>query len=398
MAEQQTTMGRLAEVARVFLKLGALSYGGPAIMGIMQAEIQEKRQWITKEKFLEGMALVNMLPGPIATQLGIYLGYDRAGWRGGIVAGLSFMLPAFVILMLLTLAYSAYGTVQLARNAFYGLGPVVLGIFFVAVYRLGKAGVRTRTHVAIAIASAALLTFAPIGIAGVLLLAGCIGVAVFHSRKWGLIGLGVMAVLIGTTHVLLAVSPSMLITHASKPGLPELALYFVKVGAFTFGGGITVLAFMQDQVVNQFHWLTAQEFLDGLALGQLTPGPVLMLAAYVGYKAGGVWGGVVGALAVFLPAFVVMLSILPALARFKRVAWLKSAMSGATAAVLGVLAVSLLRLVPHAAPDAITSALLVLTIAAIMMWRLAPLSLIAGGALAGIAVRMKSLQRLKDLA
>jgi chromate transporter len=207
-----------------------------------------------------------------------------------------------------------------------------------------------------------------------------------------------MAVLIGTTHVLLAVSPSMLITHASKPGLPELALYFVKVGAFTFGGGITVLAFMQDQVVNQFHWLTAQEFLDGLALGQLTPGPVLMLAAYVGYKAGGVWGGVVGALAVFLPAFVVMLSILPALARFKRVAWLKSAMSGATAAVLGVLAVSLLRLVPHAAPDAITSALLVLTIAAIMMWRLAPLSLIAGGALAGIAVRMKSLQRLKDLA
>ncbi len=398
MGEQQTTISRLAEIARVFLKLGALSYGGPAIMGIMQAETQEKRRWLTKEKFLEGMALVNMLPGPVAMQLGIYLGYDRAGWRGGLVAGLSFMLPAFVILMLLTLAYSAYGTVQLARNAFYGIGPVVLGVFFVAVYRLGKAGIKTLTHVAIAVASASLLIFAPICIAGVLLLAGCVGVALFHSRKWGLIGLAVMVALIGASHVLLAASPSMFITHATQPGLTELAVYFVKVGAFTFGGGITVLAFMQDQVVNQFQWLTAQEFLDGLALGQLTPGPLLMLAAYVGYKTADVWGGVVGALAIFLPAFVVMLSILPVLARFKRVVWLKAAMSGITAAVLGVLAVSLLRLVPHAAADAIAFALLVLTIAAMMIWRLGPHSLIASGALAGVAIRIKSLKGLKDLA
>ena len=185
MAEQQTTMGRFGgsctsvpEARRAELRWPR-DHGDHAGGDPREAAVDHEGE------FLEGMALVNMLPGPIATQLGIYLGYDRAGWRGGIVAGLSFMLPAFVILMLLTLAYSAYGTVQLARNAFYGLGPVVLGIFFVAVYRLGKAGVRTRTHVAIAIASAALLTFAPIGIAGVLLLAGCIGVAVFHSRKWG---------------------------------------------------------------------------------------------------------------------------------------------------------------------------------------------------------------------
>jgi len=151
--------------------------------------------------------------------------------------------------------------------------------------------------------------------------------------------------------------------HQTTRGrLAEVARVFLKLGALSYGGP-AIMGIMQAEIQERRQW-----------------------------------SGVVGALAIFLPAFVVMLSILPALARFKRVAWLKSAMSGATAAVLGVLAVSLLRLVPHAAPDAITSALLVLTIAAIMMWRLAPLSLIAGGALAGIAVRMKSLQRLKDLA
>src|SRR5687768_16780809 len=110
---------RLWEVASAFLKLGALSYGGPAIMGIMQAEIQEKRRWMSKERFLEGLALVNMLPGPVATQLGIFIGYDRAGWRGGLIAGLCFMLPAFAILLCLTMLYSAFGEVGIARDAFY---------------------------------------------------------------------------------------------------------------------------------------------------------------------------------------------------------------------------------------------------------------------------------------
>src|SRR5918999_1162414 len=127
----------LLEIARAFLKIGALSYGGPAILGVMQAELQEKRQWLTKERFLEGLALVNMLPGPTAAMLGIFIGHDRAGWRGGIVAGFCFELPAFLILLALTLAYAAYGGVGIVRDAFYGIGPVVLAIFAVAVYRLG---------------------------------------------------------------------------------------------------------------------------------------------------------------------------------------------------------------------------------------------------------------------
>src|SRR3972149_6251647 len=126
----------LGEIARVFLKLGAMSYGGPAIMGIMQAEIQEKRKWIDKKAFVDGLALVNMLPGPGATQLGIFIGHAKGGMSGGIIAGLCFVLPAFLIMLALAAAYLAYGALPSMRSAFYGIGPVVLGIFAVAVYRL----------------------------------------------------------------------------------------------------------------------------------------------------------------------------------------------------------------------------------------------------------------------
>ena len=154
---------QLMELARAFLKLGALSYGGPAIMGIMQAELQEKRRWLTKEKFVEGLALVNMLPGPGATQLGIFVGYERAGWRGGIVAGCCFILPAFFIMLALTLFYAAYAATPLLRHAFYGLGPVVLGIFAVAVYRLGKTTAQGKTQILIAVAAALAAAYTQIG-------------------------------------------------------------------------------------------------------------------------------------------------------------------------------------------------------------------------------------------
>jgi chromate transporter len=386
--------GQLFEIAGTFLKLGALSYGGPAILGIMQTEIQEKRGWMSSERFLEGLALVNMLPGPVATQLGIFIGYDRGGWRGGVLAGLCFMLPAFLILVSLTLLYSAYGTLGIVREAFYGIGPVVLGIFVVAVWRLGKGSLKSGTQISIALASAATVAFAPIGIATTLLLAACAGVAIYHSRVWGLGAFTFVVLCAVLSGVLSAGTATGALTPASAPGLGELAVFFLKVGALTFGGGITVLAFVQEQVVNQLHWLTAHEFLDGLALGQLTPGPIVMLAAYVGYKAAGLGGAAISACAIFLPAFVVMLSILPALNRFKNVHWIKAAMKGAAPAVVGVLAVSLSKLVPYAAPDAFALVVLSVTVGAMMLWRVGPLPLILCGALAGIATRLAPLRRL----
>ena len=395
---------RWKELAAVFLKIGAMSYGGPAIMGIMQAEIQEKRGWLSKERFLEGLALVNMLPGAAATQLGIFIGYQRAGWWGGVLAGLCFILPAFVIMLALTLLYSAFGALPVMRDAFYGLGPVVLGIFVVAVYRLGRTALKGMSQIAIGIAAAVLVAFTPIGIVGTFILTGCIGVTLYRSRAWGLRAALVATLLIAAYHwagtALTAQELSagnIDLDPALAPGLWDIGRFFFKVGAFTFGGGITTLAFMQDQVVNQLHWLTQQEFLDGLALGQLTPGPLLMLAAYVGYKLSGMAGAVVGGIAIFLPAFILMLSILPVLNRIRELIWIKAAMRAIGAAVIGIISVSLIQMAPHAAPDAFTIMLMILTVAGMLIWSLAPLPLMLGGALIGVILRMSPLQRLKDL-
>jgi chromate transporter len=378
----------LRDIAAAFLKIGALSYGGPAILGVMQSEIQERRRWLSKEAFLEGLGLVNMLPGPPAAQLSIYIGHACRGWQGGVLAGVCFMLPAFLILMTLTWAYTAYGSLGVARDAFYGIGPVVLAIFAVAVWRLGRVIVKSAMQIAIALASAALIALAPIGVAAVLLLAACAGVALYHSRAWGLGSAAIVLVAMGLSYVIHSPMTEAASAAAGPPGLWQLALFFMKVGAFTFGGGITILAFVQEQVVNQFHWLTTQEFLDGLALGQLTPGPIVMLAAYVGYRLAGFAGAVVSACAVFLPAFVLMLSIVPMLKRFRELVWLKAAMRGVTSAVIGVLAVALARLLPHAAPDAFTLTLFGVTLVAMMLWRLSPLPLMLGGAVAGVFARL----------
>jgi chromate transporter len=394
---------RLPEILRVFAKIGAMSYGGAAIMGVMQVEIQQRRNWLTKERYLEGMALVNMLPGAPATQLAVFLGHDRAGWRGGVLAGIGFILPAFLVMLALTLLYSAYGTVSLMRDAFYGLGPVVLGIFVVTVIRLGRVALKGWPQITIAVAAALLAAFTPVGIAGVLLLAGAMGVTLYHSRTTGLRAALAVALVIGAYHLanamLAPAGPATTAVQAeSAPGLWDIASFFFYAGAFTFGGGITVLAFVQDQVVNQLHWLTPREFLDGLALGQLTPGPILMLAAYVGYKLCGVAGAVVGAVSIFLPSFILMLSVLPIVNRFRELAWIRAAMRAISAAVIGVLAVSLAHLAPHAAPDAFTMLLMALTIVAMLAWSIAPLKMIVAGSLVGIVSRLKPLQRLKDLA
>ncbi len=373
------------EITRVFLKLGVMSYGGPAIMGMMQAEIQERRAWLTKERFIDGLALVNMLPGAGATQLSIFLGYARAGWWGGLIAGLCFIIPAFFIMLALTIAYARYGALPQVRGAFYGINPVVVAFFAVAVFRLGRTAIKDWKQALLCIAGAAALAFTPLGIVPTLLLAGCIGVALYAAPRWGLIaaltttaGYG----LVTTLRPQASWSAGLSAATAGAvlaPGIVQVGIFFFMVGAFTFGGGLTMLAFMHEQVVNQFHWLSAQEFLDGLALGQLTPGPILMLAAFVGYKVAAVGGALVGAAAIFLPSFLLMLSVMPVFERIQRIRWMKAALRGIGPVVIGMIAVSLFQMLPNAVPDLLTAGIALATIAVLLIWRASPLALMAGG-------------------
>lgn len=385
---------RWKELAAVFLKLGALSYGGSAMLGIMQAEIAERRQWLSNERYLDGVGLVNMLPGPPAVQLAIFIGHERCGWRGGILAGVCFMLPAFLILLGLTLIYSTYGALALLQGALHGMGSVVLAIFAAAVYRLGRTALQRPAQIVIAVAAALLAATTAVGIATLLLLAACAGVALYHSRLQGLAATLVVVGLAALSHLFFPLT-DVTITHGViasqegiRPSLLQLAGIFLKIGALTFGGGIAMLALVQEQVVHQMHWLTSREFLDGLSLGQLTPGPTLMIAAFVGYKVAGTTGAAVSAVAMFLPAFILMLALLPVLERFRHLHWIKPAMSGVSAAVIGCLIVTLLQLLPHAAPDTVSRAVLFIVSIVLCRWRLPPLPLIVAAALIGIAFQV----------
>ena len=377
------------EIVMGFLKLGVTASGGPAIMGRMQAELQEKRQWITKERFVDGLSFVNMLPGAGATQLGIFLGHARGSWWGGVLAGLCFVLPAFGIMLVLTMTYAHLGATPLMRGGLYGLGPVVLGIFVVAAYRLGRSTVTTVPQLLIAITAAAAAAWSPLGIAVILALASGVGIWLLHARRVGavlLMGLTTLAALYVAlgSRTFLGTPAAHASALAPPADLTHLGLFFFKVGALTFGGGLTMLAFIQEQVVHQLHWLTPHEFLDRLALGQCTPGPMVMVAAYVGYTVTGIAGAAVAAAAVFGPSFVLMFSMLPVFERVRTLVWTRAAMRGVGPAVIGVMAVFLVRMAPHALPDLWTMTILLGTLIAFLAWRLSPITLMGAGAVVGV--------------
>jgi len=379
---RESGTSRWKEIALGFLQLGATAYGGPAIMGLMQAEFQERRQWTSKPRFLEGLALVNVLPGATATQLGIFLGYVRGGWWGGLLAGLCFALPAFAVVLALSAAYGALGASPVLRGALYGLGPVVLAAFIAALVRLGRSALRSWMHGLIAVGAASAALLSPLGTAPILIVAGGVGLFCFHSRRAGALAL-VLAVLL-LALVLSAAPTARVAPPAEGPTLGRIAAIFAIIGAFTFGGGLSMIALIEEGVVHRLHWLTPREFIDGLAIGQLTPGPVLMVAVYVGYTALGLPGALVAGSAAFLPSFVMMLVLLPIFDRVRNLAWTRAVMQGIVAGVIGVMAVALPGMAHSAAPDAPAMVALVVAAGVLVAWRLAPLKAMAAGAVFGV--------------
>ncbi|MDB9323615.1 chromate efflux transporter [Nodularia spumigena CS-591/04] len=343
---------RLLELAQLFLKLGLIGFGGPqAHMAMINDEAVVRRGWFTQEQFLEGVAVCEMLPGPASTQMGIYTGYVRAGQLGALVAGICFILPAFLIVLTLSWAYFRFQGIPQIEDLFLGVTPVVIAIIFGFCWKLAKRGITDGKGVAIALIVLLVTLLFQVNILLQFLLAGIVGLILYtpsnRTSAWLVPLLPMMQVLPKT----LATVSSDTLALSSFWGLERiqeyyltLTFFFLKVGSFIFGGGLVIIPLLEFEVVNQFHWLTRSEFIDGVAIGEFTPGPVVITAAFVGYKVAGALGALTAAIAIFTPSFLLIMGAAPLLIRIRQNPWIRSFLKGVTPAVLGAIAAAAIPL------------------------------------------------------
>jgi chromate transporter len=375
---------RIAELAWLFLKLGATAFGGPAAhVAMMDDEVVRRRRWLSREEFLDLLGATNLIPGPNSTEMAIHIGRRRAGWPGLLVAGAAFILPAALITLAIGWLYTSAGTLPRVQGILYGIKPVILVVIVQALWALGRTALKTRFLAAVAAAALA-ASFAG---AHELLLLLAAGLVVAAERAL-LPRRGAIVLLPG-----LALAPSgagavasVAATGAAPFGAWPLFLFFLKVGSVLFGSGYVLLAFLRADLVERFGWLTDAQLLDAVAVGQMTPGPVFTTATFVGYLLGGPWAAVVATLGIFLPAFFFVALSGPLIPRLRRSRLAGAILDGVNAASLALMAAVTLRLAPAALSD--WPAALIALVAAFLLFRLRINSawLVAGGAIAGAAL------------
>lgn len=368
---------RLREVAGLFLKLGTIGFGGPAAhIALMRDEVVRRRGWEDDQHFLDLVGATNVIPGPNSTELAIHLGARRAGWRGLLVAGVSFIVPAFVIVLSLAWLYERYGTAPAAVDLRYGILPVVVAVIGQALWSLGRAAVKGPVLGGLGAATAALYLA---GVNELLLLAGAAGVATLWVNRDRLRG-GAAALL---PWALLPLAGGA--GASTDPALGRLFLVFLKIGAVLYGSGYVLVAFLERDVVDTYHWITSEQLLDAVAVGQVTPGPVFTTATFVGYQVDGLAGALVATVAIFLPSFVFVALLTRIVPWARRSPWAGGALDGLNAASLGLMAGVTVLLVDDAYPDPFTVALGLLALAVLLRWRANAAWLISAGAVVGLA-------------
>jgi chromate transporter len=373
--------GSVAEVARLFLRLGVVGFGGPAAhIAMMEDEVVRRRGWLSRERFLDLLAATNLIPGPNSTEMAIHLGYVRAGWPGLLVGGACFIVPAALIVLAFAVAYVRWGELPEAAWLLYGIKPVIVAVIVQALWRLARTALATPLVAAVAGAAAIL------ALGGVnellVLLAGAVAVPVARAAgrganpeaRLGLVALG--PPLLPATLAAAGVAPA-------GPSLLGLFLIFLKVGSILFGSGYVLLAFLRPDLVERTGWLTDRQLLDAIAVGQLTPGPVLTTATFVGYVVAGVPGAVLATVGIFLPSFVLVALSSPFLPRLRRSAWAAAFLDGARAASVALMAMVTWQLGRAAVVD-VPAALLTLAAGALVFGtRLNSAWVVVGGAFAG---------------
>lgn len=323
----------LAGLVRYYLKLGSAGFGGPiALVGYMHRDLVEDREWFTEAEFQQGLAVAQTMPGPLAAQLAMWFGYLHAGARGAVAVSVPFVLPPFVIVTAVAALYARYQGLDLVHRVFLGVGPAVVAIIAIAAFKLARSTNKTDPALwTIALVLYALTAIAGAEIAWAFLLAGALG-AVYYGG-----GLPHRGLASTSPVALIAAVKGLAWTGAAVP-VGSLGWFFFKAGAFTFGSGLAIVPFLHQALVDEHGWVTQQQFVDAVAMGLISPGPVVIMATFAGYLAFGLVGATVATACVFLPALLLVILPGPLIRRHENHPRLQGFIKGATAAAAGAIA------------------------------------------------------------
>ncbi len=364
------SLGRLVSY---FLKLGTIGFGGPiALAGYMQCDLVDERRWFTEQEYLEGLALAQLAPGPLAAQLAMYLGFVRGGWLGATLVGFAFIGPSFLMVVLLAIAYIRYGGLAWMQAVFYGIGAAVIGIIARSAWKLAKATMKADSLLwAIFLALAVSTAITEREIVWLFLAGGVIALAV-KSIPPKITALPVSAVVLGSG------------LGVSLGRFGEVLAFFAKAGLFVFGSGLAIVPFLHGGVVVEHRWLTERQFLDAVAVAMITPGPVVITVGFIGYLVAGISGATAAALGVFLPVYGVVVLVAPYYKHFAKNPQLHAFVRGVTAAATGAIAGAVIVLARRAIYDWVTLVVALVTTAVMFRWKVPEPILILAAATTGL--------------
>ncbi|WPU67125.1 chromate transporter [Peredibacter starrii] len=341
-------------LAHVFLKLGFLSFGGPAAhIAMMRSEVVDRRAWLSEKEFMDLLGATNLIPGPNSTELAIFIGHKLAGWRGLIISGVCFILPAFLIVLAVAALYSHFGTVPDTNAILKGMRPVVVGVVFLALWKLGQT-----------IYNTGMVSIITLVLSSVLIFYGINELAVIF-------GAGLFMGLYRTKF------------HQKLSLSFELFMFFFKVGSVLFGSGYVLLGFLQKDLVEKSKLLTESQLLDAITIGQVTPGPVFTTASFIGYLIDGFSGSIFSTLGIFVPSFIFVALVTPFLTRLRASEFFSHALDGVNAASLGLMIVVLIKLSMASFINPLTAALGLISITLLLVFKRlnSAYLIISGGAL-----------------
>ncbi|MBB2144485.1 chromate efflux transporter [Pedobacter sp. LMG 31464] len=379
----------LSDLVIYFLKLGTWGFGGPvALVGYMNTDLVENKKWITEEEYKEGLALAQLAPGPLAAQLGIYIGFVHYRFLGATLVGLAFVLPSFIMVVLLGMAYKLYSGLPWMLAVFYGVSAAVIGIIAISAYRL-------------TIKSVGKLTLLDLKSKWLLWLFYVVGIAVtVITQKEDIL----LFTACGIIYMLVKAPPKWLKKSSAFPSvlivgtgfwqyegktLQEIGWFFLKAGALVFGSGLAIVPFLHGGVVEQFGWLNEQEFVDSVAVAMITPGPVVITVAFIGYLVAGFPGACVAAFATFLPCYLFTIALAPSFKKIAKNASIKAFVDGITSVVVGALVGAVLVIATRSITDIPTALIAVASIfSLIYIKKLKEPYIIAIAAVVGIIIKL----------